>query len=285
MQKTQEHGDVNTSVEKPMVESVSLGNQRVFTAFEKASLKTQLLLISFTAAAICIVAVVVSQILIHHTSPHSFSWLQIGLSALIAGVTVGVTTFAIGQLIINSINSNLDNLKSQFEAVVQGDFTVKSPVNCSPEFSQLSISFNQMTQGIHRKFKEAQQKAKVQEKENEDLQQKLMQIIHNLDLTFDNDSNLETTVVTPEDYETPDNPPGSLLEFLDNFHKWSQLPTAPELLLGSSTLEEIQQRKDQLQYRQVWLQAIMEETEREIKLISPIAQLGDKNNVKEINED
>jgi hypothetical protein len=127
--------------------------------------------------------------------------------------------------------------------------------------------------------------SRSQEKENEDLQQKLMQIIHNLDLTFDNDSNLETTVVTPEDYETPDNPPGSLLEFLDNFHKWSQLPTAPELLLGSSTLEEIQQRKDQLQYRQVWLQAIMEETEREIKLISPIAQLGDKNNVKEINED
>jgi HAMP domain-containing protein len=272
MQKSQEQGDLSTSVQKQLVHSEIPGSQRLLAAFENASLKTQLFAIAFTAAVICTLTIVVIQNL---TTPSSTAW--------VAGVTVGMTTLALGRLTIKQINCSLNNLKTQFEAAVQGDFTVQATVYSSPELGTLAMSFNQMIQAINTRLNEAEQKAAEQEKENEDLQQKLLQIIHNLDFTGNN--SLEATIATNEDDELSEAPPGSLLEFLDNFHKWSQLPTAPELLLGSSTLEEIQQRKDQLQYRQVWLQAIMEETQREIKLISPIAQLGDKNNVKEINED
>lgn len=272
MQKTQEHGDLSTSVEKQLLESETSKSHGVFTTLEGASLKTQLFAIAFTAAVICIFTIVVVQ---NFIPPNSTAWF--------AGITVGLTTLALGYLSIKQINGSLDNLKTQIEAVSHGDFTVQTPVYSSQKLGQLAMSFNQMIQVINTKLNEGKQKIEEQEKENAYLQQKLLQIINNLDLTHEN-SSLQV-ITTNEDEELSENPSGGLLEFLDNFHKWSQLPTAPELLLGSSTLEEIQQRKDQLQYRQVWLQAIMAETQREIKLISPIAQLGDKNNVKEIKEE
>lgn len=208
-------------------------------------------------------------------------YLTIVLIALFAGISAAVNRL-IGRRKLNHIHRNLEQLKIQFEAVAQGDFS-HPLINLSPEFMPLANSFQQMAEAIKTKLIQAQEKAEVQEKQNEYLEDKLMEIIRNLDLT--DDHNLVAEVITNEQDEShPTTPAGSLLEFLDNFHKWSQLPTAPELLLGSSSIEEIQQRQDQLQYRLVWLQAILEETQREIKLISPITQLAQTNRLEKSNE-
>jgi outer membrane murein-binding lipoprotein Lpp len=209
-------------------------------------------------------------------------WLAIVLIALVTGVLVGGITLALGRRKINQIHRNLQDLKAQLEAVAQGSVS-SATIDFSPEFMPLVSSIQQMADATKLKLNQAQEKVEIQARQNEYLEDKLMEIIRNLDLT--DERNLLGDVITNEqEEENPTTQTGSLLEFLDNFHKWSQLPTAPELLLGSSSLEEIQQRKDQLQYRQVWLQAILEETQREIKLISPIAQLGQPNHLKKSNE-
>jgi len=56
------------------------------------------------------------------------------------------------------------------------------------------------------------------------------------------------------------------------------------LLMGSSTLKEIQQRQADLQYRQVWLKALLDETDRELQLLSVITQPTEQNRVRESNE-
>lgn len=292
MQKPQEHGEsLSTSEQLPSfspaesqaVESIDRGSQGVFAAFENASIKSQVFAIAISATVLSTLAVLVALQIFAPTA--SSQWLNLGLAAFVTGITVGGTTWVLGRMMTNQINRSIDNLLAQFQAVVQGDLGVRATV-CSPnELGQLARSFNQMTQAIDTRLNEAQHKAEEKEKEKEDLQHKVMQIIHSQEFTSESNSTLQAEVPVSEDNDSTVPPPGTLLDFLDSFHKWSQLPTTPELLIGSSTLEEIQQRKEQLQYRQVWLQAILEETQREIKLLSPITQLTDKNRVRESNED
>jgi methyl-accepting chemotaxis protein len=248
---------------------------------ESTSVQVQSLAIAFLTTVICLLTTVFWQDLISTLNIASPQYLTIVLIALVAVISVGVDRL-IRQSKINDIHRNLEELKTQFEAVTQGDFS-HSVINLSPEFMPLASSLQQMIEAVQIKLNQAQEKAELQAKQNEYLEDKLMEIIRNLDLT--DERNLLGELITDElDEEPPTTPAGSLLEFLDNFHKWSQLPTAPELLLGSSSIEEIQQRQEQLKYRQVWLQAILEETQREIKLISPIAQLAQPNQLQKSSE-
>ena len=247
---------------------------------ESASVQVPSLAIAFLTIVIFLLTTVFWQHLISTLNIASPQYLTIVLIALVVGISVAVNRL-IGRSKLNHIHRNLQELKTRFEAVAQGDFS-HPVINLSPEFMPLASSFQQMTEAIQIKMNQAQEKAEVQAKQNEYLEDKLMEIIRNLDLT--DERNLLEEVITNDLDQHPTTPAGSLLEFLDNFHKWSQLTTAPELLLGSSSIEEIQQRQEQLQYRQVWLQAILEETQREIKLISPIAQLAQPNQLKKSSE-
>ncbi|HEY9606852.1 MAG TPA: hypothetical protein V6C85_34910, partial [Allocoleopsis sp.] len=76
----------------------------------------------------------------------------------------------------------------------------------------------------------------------------------------------------------------TLLDFLDNLHSWSKVTTTPELLLGSSSLEEVKQRKEELEYRYAWLQALQDETKRELALLSLIGQSTERERAREANE-
>lgn len=282
MQRPQLPGSLSTleEIQIPAVENQMIESEATMGT---VSLQNKMLAIAFTNTVIFILLTVVLQLVIPTTDIALPQWFSIVIIALVMGVSVGIATFAFGRLTIKQINRNLEHFKAEIEIVVQGDCT-EQPFDSSAELSKLESSLRQITKAIKSKLNQAEQKAEEQEKQNQYLEEKLMDIIRNLDLT-DERKLWEAVTETPENEAVPETPTGSLLEFLDNFHKWSQLPTAPELLLGSSSLEEIQQRKDQLQYRQVWLQAILEETQREIKLISPIAQLPNPNQVKKTNED
>lgn len=241
----------------------------------------QVFAIAFSTTVTCVLIMVVLQSLIP-TIDTALTQGTITLIALFTGVSVGLIALTLARRKTKQIYRNLEQLKIQFEAVAQGNL-ISPVIDLSPELIPLLNSFQEMAEAIKNKLIQAQEKAEVQAKQNEYLEDKLMEIIRNLDLT--DDHNLVAEVITNDQDEShPTTPAGSLLEFLDNFHKWSQLPTAPELLLGSSSIEEIQQRQDQLQYRLVWLQAILEETQREIKLISPITQLAQTNHLKKSNE-
>jgi hypothetical protein len=50
-----------------------------------------------------------------------------------------------------------------------------------------------------------------------------------------------------------------------------------KLFLGASTVEEIQHHIEDLRYREVWLQTLLEETQRELKFITVVSQSPDKN--------
>lgn len=286
MQKSQKPGDFKTSeqlpmrtVEKQPIESETPGNSGVL-AVDKASL-LQAIAIAFSTTAICALTTVF-RLYLTPTNTTSSQGFTIVLIALVTGVSAGVFTLALGRRKAAQIQRNLKELKTQLAAVAQGDSSQPS-IDLDPEFMPIASGIQQIAESIQIKLNQAQEKADIQAKQNEYLEDKLMEVIRNLDLT-DERTNLGEVITDDLDEAHPTTPAGSLLEFLDNFHKWSQLPTAPELLLGSSSLAEIQQRKEQLQYRQVWLKAILEETQREIKFISPIAELPQVNHLKKSNE-
>jgi hypothetical protein len=146
------------------------------------------------------------------------------------------------------------------------------------------MSFNQMTRVLDTRLNEAQRKVEEQEKDKEDLQQQLLETTQELELAYGTNLAAGTEVRPKEDNEEVATPSGSLLEFVDDFQKWSLVNTASDLLMGSSTLKEIQQRQADLQYRQVWLKALLDETTRELQLLSVITQPADQDRVRETNE-
>ena len=298
MQKRQEPGE-SLSPSKPLpnldlddssqcepVPNRSLG---VFATFAKASFQTQQLTVACAAALIsALVVFFVLQIsvpnVVQQGSSSSSQLATIGWEALVTGVTVGVITWMLGQGVSKRLNRDLEQFRHRFEAVLQGDWSLPVTEHSSKEFGQLATTFNQMTQVLKARFDEAQQKAEEQEKEKANLQHKLLQVIHDLELTAEKNSLVQDAEPTDEENDEGILPPGTLLDFLDNLHSWSKVTTTPELLLGSSSLEEVKQRKEELEYRHAWLQALQDETKRELALLSLIGQSSERERVREANE-
>lgn len=289
MQEPQEHGESLriseqlpsfTSIESPKVESAPIGSQGVLAFLKNTSLKTQHLITATTAGVMTSLTVVAVIQFMAKTVPQQsgsafFQLMPLGLLALVIAIAVGVTMFALGQNTTNQINHSLDHLQAQFNAVARGELDVQVTVHSPKELEPLAMSFNQMTQAIAKRVSEVQAKAAEEAQAKEELQQKLMQIIQKVELAEATPSEDDEQSLTPE---------GTILEFLDNLHNWSQVSTAPELFLGSSKLEEIQQRKEELQYRQVWLRALLDETQRELEVLSLIGQTSAQNQARETNE-
>lgn len=296
MQKLQEPGEslsppeslpnlnLDKSSQGEPIPNRSLG---VFATFAKASLKTQQLAIACTAtlisASVVFFALQISvPTIVPQGSATSSQLPTVGLEALVTGVTVGVITWLLGQVASKRLNRDLEQLRNCFEVVSQGDLSTQVTEHSLQELGQLATTFNQMTQVLRAKFDEVQRQAEEQEKEKENLQHKLLQIIHNLELTAE--KNLLVQDTEPADDEEEILPPGTLLDFLDNLHSWSKVTTTPELLLGSSSLEEVKQRKQELEYRYAWLQALQDETKRELALLSLIGQFPERERSREANE-
>lgn len=223
--------------------------------FENSRLKNQQWLTAITSAVISALAVLAVIQIFSHTigqqfSGNTYSVNNIGLATL-TGLTVGLVNVVLGKTTTNQIKSSLNNLSSQIQI-------------------------------LQSRIREAEQRVEFAEDEKQELQDKLNQVIQNVELNYSNDLIEETDLISLE--EEVIEPPGNLLDFLDNLHNWFKVTTTPEQLLGSSTLEEVQQRKDELQYRQVWLQALEEETNRELQLLAMICQSSEQAEYRETNE-
>lgn len=63
---------------------------------------------------------------------------------------------------------------------------------------------------------------------------------------------------------------GTIIDFLDYIQ--GGLKSQEELIVTSSSIEEIQEQQAHLKYRRAWLQALLNETDREIERISQIIE-------------
>ncbi|MGC1395037.1 MAG: hypothetical protein WA828_12220, partial [Coleofasciculaceae cyanobacterium] len=182
MQKSQKPGDLNTSAQLPMpsvekqsIESETPGSSGVL-AVDKASL-LQALAIALSTTIISVLTTV--SLYLMPISTTSSQWLIIVLIALVTGVSAGVITLALGQRKLAQIHHNLNNLKTQLAAVAQGDSNHLA-IDLSPEFMPIASSIQQMVEATQIKLNQAQEKAEIQAKQNEYLEDKLMEVIRNL---------------------------------------------------------------------------------------------------------
>ncbi|MBW4664694.1 MAG: hypothetical protein KME01_10930 [Chroococcus sp. CMT-3BRIN-NPC107] len=78
----------------------------------------------------------------------------------------------------------------------------------------------------------------------------------------------ETELNVPKIDDEPESLRGTLIDFLDHIQGGFQSPAEP--IKSSSSIEEIQEQQAQLKYRRAWLQAILNETDRELGIIAQI---------------
>jgi hypothetical protein len=75
-------------------------------------------------------------------------------------------------------------------------------------------------------------------------------------------------------------PYGSVIDFLDSLQSWDMIRTDdPAILMGSSGIAELEERKQELQYREVWLRFLLQQTRWEIELLDRLCQSYDEQNL------
>lgn len=75
-------------------------------------------------------------------------------------------------------------------------------------------------------------------------------------------------------------PYGSVIDFLDSLQSWDMIRTDdPSILMGSSSIAELEERKQELQYREVWLRFLLQQTRWEIELLDRLCQSYDEQNL------
>lgn len=266
-----------TSSENPKLELAPNSSQGLFGWFEQASLKTQQLVIASTSGLVAsLILVAVIQFFAKTVLPHGHTTLLsqlslIGLVALVTAIAVGMTTFTLGLMTTERLNRGIDNLQTQINTFAEGNLGVQATVYSPKELGQLAMSFNQMTQALNTLLSEAQQKANEQEKAKENLQEQLMQLLQkDLEKTFDVDSTVELEQITSTENERNINPQEKILDLINELNNITRFRESinPNLLISTTTLEELQQHKNELEYRKSWLQALMEETQRELNYLN-----------------
>jgi len=232
------------------VETVDRQNSKgILAVWENTSGRTQQLITAITAAVISSLAVVM--VLQFAPKPGGTVGVKL-MAALGTAIAVGAVTFALQQITINQFNRRTSRLKTMFEALAQDSENVKAEIGGGKEWEEVAIAFGQMQEAIAIRVGEAQQKAAAAEKVQEELQQQLIELVNKADREKSNEE------------EEMLEPPGTIVEFLEDFH---QQPIPPELILGSSTIEEVKERFEQLQYRRAWLQALLDEASREVTML------------------
>ncbi|MBD0343992.1 MAG: HAMP domain-containing protein [Coleofasciculus sp. Co-bin14] len=104
-----------------------------------------------------------------------------GFMTLAAGLAAFGTTLALGRITTKQIQRSTKDLRTQFDAVYQGNLNACATVYSEDEFGQLATSFNQMARVILTTISEAQRKAEEQEQAKEDLQRQVIRLLDDVE--------------------------------------------------------------------------------------------------------
>ncbi|MTF39982.1 methyl-accepting chemotaxis protein [Cyanobacterium aponinum UTEX 3221] len=103
------------------------------------------------------------------------------LLSLIAGISGGASTIAMGYLMTNHIKRYTNDLQNHFESIYQGDYEIKATVYSQDEFGTLAAGFNQMTKMIYTTTTEARKRAEETERAREDLQRQVIRLLDDVE--------------------------------------------------------------------------------------------------------
>ena len=101
--------------------------------------------------------------------------------AAAAGITGFATTCLLGRLAVNQMKRTTVDLKSQFDAVQQGNFNTQATVYSKDEFGLLASSFNEMIRAISKNTSETKRKADEQEQAKEELQRQVIRLLDDVE--------------------------------------------------------------------------------------------------------
>lgn len=246
------------TVENKNIKPTDTNNPKgLFASLEKASEKTKQMLAAITSAIITSLAVV--DVLLFEPQQGSTLGFQL-MVALGTAIVVGAVTFALQQITINQFNRSRDTLTTVLKAIARDSENVKAEIGGGKEWEEVAIALGQMQEAIGIRLGEAEQKAAAAEKAKEELQQQLIELVNKVDK-----DKREVTVSNEE--EEMLEPPGSIVEFLEVIDDFHQQGIPPERIMGSSTIEEIKEYFDKLQYRRAWLKALLDESSKEVDML------------------
>ena len=98
-----------------------------------------------------------------------------------AGAASLFTVVGLGYLADRRTKRAVEDLKTQFDAVAQGNLSARATVFAEDDFGQLSHGFNQMARVILTTTSEAQRKAQEQEQAKEDLQRQVIRLLDDVE--------------------------------------------------------------------------------------------------------
>ncbi len=170
-------GDTSPKVDSDKAAALNMVSRRLpmLAPFENAPLnKKPMIMAASTGVVAGVTALVVGSL---PGNPMA----KIGLGALAAGITGGITTLALSQTVTRQLKASTSDLQTKLSAVAQGDWGVKAIEFSDDEFGQLAKSFNRMTHFIESSTRDSKRKADDQEKAKEDLQRQVIRLLDDVE--------------------------------------------------------------------------------------------------------
>ncbi|MEO0532531.1 MAG: methyl-accepting chemotaxis protein [Cyanobacteria bacterium P01_A01_bin.123] len=183
-------------------ESVDAANQGWLAPLENASLDTKRLVVA--AAAGIVSAIAVAAVNFGFASrtqapnqPSMASRFYPAFMVGAAGLASFGTAYGVSYFANRRVKQTVEELKSQFDSVAQGNLSARVNLYSDDDFGQLGKQFNQMARGILTTTSEAQRKAQEQEQAKEDLQRQVIRLLDDVEGAARGDLTVQAEV-TPD---------------------------------------------------------------------------------------
>jgi hypothetical protein len=266
----------------------------MFLDFQRASLKKQQILITIIVTLSVFIAVFLAihaSLQIQQQSsvllPSQLPW-QIFLASLVA-ILVGGFTFALELITINQMERGFNQIQLELRALGSGDFNPSTHLESlalPKEMREVGSYFPHLKLALSTSLSELQQKLEEQgtireslqaeltglentlaeqKLSNEGLQSRLIRIQQALEEALEENQALARKV--SQKRAEVEQPEGEVGDFIAQMQGEFQQAPKSVASLTSSSLEEIVQYKEELEYRITWLRTLLEDAEKELKLI------------------
>lgn len=155
-----------------------------FAFFENATLATKRLITAGAVGLVSFAVVVILGIVATGDSDQQDGTTRFNapsngnlLIALVAGISGGITAYAVGAIADRQIKQTIDDLRTQFQAITLGSQDARATVYSKDEIGQLATDFNQMAGVIFALTSDAQRRALEQQQAKEDLQRQVIRLL------------------------------------------------------------------------------------------------------------